>query len=323
MNCTVGVITYNRPDCVSRVLRSLRKQTRTPDEVVVVDDSESRATRRAVERFRSERTGFPVNYASGDPETAQPGARNQVIDWASGDVVCFVDDDIYCGPTWLETIHDAYAEDESLAGVGGPALITDEDLEPLYDWYLTSRRDLNRINDYAEDVELAEFWIPPEPVVTDFLLGANMSFRLSVLEDIGGFDTDYRWGPAYYEETDVMATLKDQGQTLLYHPDALVNHVKSEAGGSRSEGGSHRRDSGLWFSHNHIDPYWFFHNHVIFARKHSNSFTRSLVRLLFRTEYRPAPLWRHLLGGLRRGDVDEGIAAAMGYVDGLARLRDL
>lgn len=317
MKYTVGVITYNRPQCVRTVLRSLVGQVRLPDEVVVVDDSESDATEAVVRSLARDDVGFDVYYESGDPSSAQPGARNTVIERASGDVVCFVDDDVYCEPMWLDTIHETYVTRDDVAGVGGPAILTDEDLEPQYDWYVTSPEDQNRINRFAEDVELAEFWIPPRPVDTDFLLGANMTFRTSALETVGGFDTDYRWGPAYYEETDVMAKFGDCEDSLVYHPDAMVCHVQSTSGGSRANDDSTNGTSPHWFSHNHINVYWFAHNHVIFAYKHSSSFPRSLLRLLLKTEYRPSPLWEHVLYGLKTGDMDDVTSLLAGYRDGL------
>lgn len=316
MECTIGVVTKNRPDCIRTLFASLRNQTRQPDEIIVVDDSENDATKEVVETQRQE-LECSVIYERGSSRSAQPGSRNTVIDRASGEIICFVDDDVYCEPMWLEIVHETFATREDVAAVGGPALLTDDTLEPRYEWYISTKTNQNSINGYAEDVELAEFWIPPKPVETDFLLGANMCFRTEALDAVGGFDTDYRYGPAYYEETDVMSKLNRRDETLLYHPDAMVCHVQSIDGGSRDEVTFDDRRSSLWFDHNHINKYWFCHNHVIFAYKNSISFPLSLLRLVISTEYRPAPLWRHVLTGVRRRDLDSTKQILKGYLDGL------
>jgi hypothetical protein len=65
---------------------------------------------------------------------------------------------------------------------------------------------------------------PGRPVNVDHLLGANMSFRRSVLDEIGGIRDGYG-GTCVREETDLCLRVAHAGYRLVFTPDAVVEHV--------------------------------------------------------------------------------------------------
>jgi GT2 family glycosyltransferase len=206
------VVTYERPDFLARCLDHLRDQTRPPVEIVVVDSSLGTASRELVaDRYPD------VRYVTGPRgHGATATARNQGYRLTSGDVVAFVDDDAFAEPQWLERLLPHY-DDPTVGAVGGRQ-IRDQPGE------LTEG--LDAIGRLLPDGTLTgNFAADPGRVVeVDHLLGANMSFRRSVIDELGGIRDGYA-GTCMREETDLCLRVGQAGYRLLFVPDAVVEHV--------------------------------------------------------------------------------------------------
>lgn len=287
MEFTVGIVTYERPESIAETLDSLTGQTRTPAEVIVVDDSTGEDTAATVDEFRDafSRTGINLIYIHRSESRSMPGGRNEILDRATGDVICFIDDDVVCTDTWLASIADGYDQLDP-TGICGPAIRTDSDLEPT-DERVTENRNQNTVNSYGDVTEISHRWVPPEPVETEVARGANMSFKTDFLERIGGFDVDYQ-GPAIFEEWDLMTRVRQAGGTLVYHPGALLYHFEAPEGGARSDTGATLPPS-----------YWYARNSLLFRKKNfPDTYRRSLVRLAFRGTEQLPPVWRRFVSVL-------------------------
>jgi GT2 family glycosyltransferase len=247
--------------------------------------------------------GVAVRYVPRVGPDSMPGARNTIINCSETEIVCFIDDDVVCEPGWLESIVTTF-EERDVAAVGGPAIRVDEELEPLGE-IVRDPENRNRINEYGETVSHVERWIPPTPVETQRLGGANMAFRRDVLLELGGFDPAYELGPAKLEEVDLMARLVRRGDVMVYHPGALVHHLAAPTGGARAAMDRAALE----------DRYWFARNAILFRRKNaSRPLWRSLLRLAGR-----ALLPRALLGSaadLAAGDPTP-LYELRGYLDGI------
>lgn len=212
LTASVAVITYERPEYVARCLDHLAAQTRPPLEVIVVDSSTGQDTELLI------RDRFPaVRYARCP---AGPGAmataRNIAYGMSRGDIVAFVDDDAFAEPAWLERLVPHF-DDPTVGAVGGRQIRgqpgelhqgTDSVGRLLEDGTLTG-------NFAAETGTTVE---------VDHLLGANMAFRRSVLDLLGGIRDGYA-GTCVREETDLCLRVSHAGYRLLYTPDAVVDHV--------------------------------------------------------------------------------------------------
>lgn len=125
MRITVAIITYNWPGALERVLESLARQTRLPDEVIVTDDGSTDETRRVIERVAAT---FPVRLVhlwQPDDGARMSRARNRAIAAATGDYVIILDGDMVAEPLFIAD-HEAYA----LRGcyVQGSRVLSDEAL---------------------------------------------------------------------------------------------------------------------------------------------------------------------------------------------------
>lgn len=281
---TVGVGTHFRPTRLNDLLESLHAQTRHPDELIVVhsdDEPTIDVLRDHQERFSRDGVDLRRYARRSDTELVQE-IRNRILDLATGDVVCFLDDDTVCSREWFESVRRTYENDRTVVAVGGPAIRSDPALEPS-DELIRSQEPQNEITRHGDVIDLSGRWVPPSPVEAPVCRGANMSFRSDFLEAIDGFDAGYG-GMGAFEEWDAMAKLRERGETLVYHPEALVYHIEEESGGTR------REQESTWSG-----VHWYARNSVRFRRKHaSTTFTRSVFHLVADGGALP-PLWHRLL----------------------------
>lgn len=66
----------------------------------------------------------------------------------------------------------------------------------------------------------------------DYVTGAALAMRRSVIEELGGFDEDYF--PAYYEEVDLCLRARRANYRVVYIPSAVLVHHESVSVGKKS-----------------------------------------------------------------------------------------
>jgi GT2 family glycosyltransferase len=212
LSASVAVVTFERPTFVAHCLDNLLAQTRPPIEIIVVDSSASDETARLVhERFPM--VAYEVCPAG---RGATATARNISYRMASGDVLAFIDDDAFAEPDWLEKLLPHF-EDPAVGGVGGRQIRKQPgELFEGVDAIGLLQRDGTLTGNFAAD--------PGRTVDVDHLLGANMAFRRSIIERLGGIRDGYA-GTCIREETDLCLRVAHAGHRLVYAPDAVVEHV--------------------------------------------------------------------------------------------------
>ena len=117
MRVSAIVPTRNRSALLEVALAAIARQTRRPDEVIVVDhSSDSSEARRNEELVRATAGARCVFLASRDPDGLGPSySRNVGIASATGDLIAFCDDDdSWSDDRHLEVAERAFAEDAEL-----------------------------------------------------------------------------------------------------------------------------------------------------------------------------------------------------------------
>lgn len=115
MRLSLIIPTYNRPKDIGRLLSNLNLQVRRPDEVLIIDASETSETRLFVENHM-ERYAYPVTYYG--HEKGLTRQRNFGISMAKYEIIGFTDDDSLFEPDFLSRIIDIFEKDTENA-VGG------------------------------------------------------------------------------------------------------------------------------------------------------------------------------------------------------------
>lgn len=118
MKLSLVVCTYQRPVPLVTLLHSVAKQTKVPDEIIIVDGSLNTATQEALES----NTYSGLQYFRVSPEhRGLTKQRNYGIDRVASDmdIVCFLDDDIVLEPDYFEILAGTYRSYPDALGVGG------------------------------------------------------------------------------------------------------------------------------------------------------------------------------------------------------------
>ena len=193
-----------------RAVQSVREQTEVAEEIVVLDHCPELFEQANL--LPQDVVVIPNRFEKG-----LSGARNTGVARARGDIVAFLDDDAAADPDWLTRIADRY-EDPRILGVGGMVRPEWEDARPQWfpselDWVL----------------DCCYRGMPSSSVPVRKFIGANMSFRRTVLQDVGGFSNGLsRLGatPPCCEETELCLRISQRNPDgiLLYEPAAAVRH---------------------------------------------------------------------------------------------------
>ena len=115
LSISVVIITRNRCRDLERCLEAILRVRRAPDEILVVDNGSTDATREVVDRIATTR---PIRYVL-EPKPGVSHARNAGSRAARGDILAFMDDDAVPREAWLENIENAFLKSPSIGIVGG------------------------------------------------------------------------------------------------------------------------------------------------------------------------------------------------------------
>ena len=232
---TVAIVTYERPTFVARCIDHLLLQTSPPEEIIVVDSSTSDDTGHVV-RDRYPMVAYAVCTAGRGATAVARGISHRM---ASAEVLAFIDDDAFAEPAWLENLLPHF-QDPTVGGVGGRQIRRQPgELEEGIDAIGRLEPDGTITGNFAAD--------PGRTVAVDHLLGANVSFRRSVLDEIGGIHDGYG-GTCIREETDLCFRVAHAGYQLVYTPDAVVEHLA----GPYAKGQRFDLRYAYWVQKNHL-----------------------------------------------------------------------
>lgn len=195
MTISVIVCAHNEAQYLGACLHSLLAQTRLPDEILVVNNASTDATRAVAEQIPSVRV-------VDEPRKGLVVARETGRLLATGDVLVYVDADCRAPLRWLALIEQHFARTPDLIALSAPYRFYD------WDW-------LGRLLIRAYDCTLA----PATQLLVKHILGigtifygGNFAVRAAALERINGFDTSIEF---HGEDTNVGRRLLSIGRVWL------------------------------------------------------------------------------------------------------------
>ena len=244
MHISVVVPTYKRPGSLRLCLQALMAGRRAPDEIVVVTRDTDTESAQLADRFQPL---LPHGIRLVRALVQQPGhpqALNAGLASASGDIVCFVDDDVVVAGDWLAKI-EAHFADPQVGGVGGRDIVY-ENGAPISVATVTR---VGRIDGLGRIVGNHHCDAAFEgPIRVQHLKGCNMAFRRALLP---GFD-EALIPPSSLNDTDASLTVRATGAQLVYDPGIVVHHVAAQR---REPGGRDTRSFATVFGHSHNATY--------------------------------------------------------------------
>ncbi len=249
LQLTAIVVNWNVRDLLRTCLTSLDLED---SEIIVVDNASSDGS---VEMLQAE---FPEVRVIANPENRGFGAaNNQALALASGRYVLFLNPDTEVRPGAIQRLL-AFIDQRPQVGCVGPRLLNaDGSVQP-------SRRSFPRLATFLVESTMLQRYLAglgsvkrfyrqqhsdDEPQPVDWLVGACLLVRRSVLDEVGGFDERFFM---YSEEMDLCYRLRQAGYEVWYVPEAEVVHL---------EGASSRQDLFRRNVNFHESRYRFFAKH--------------------------------------------------------------
>lgn len=221
LQASIIIPTFNRADCLGKCLAATAAQMMDPTtfEIIIVDNNSSDNTQDACLKFIQTHPYLHIRYVC---ETKQgvSYARNRGVAEASGEIVCFLDDDSPPAPEWLNLLLKPF-NNPTVGCVGGPSIPDYQgqeiplwlrgDLQGLLSGYTLS---------YSEPTQVSRW--------DQFPLSCNMAIRRSLFSDLGFFRLDLdRSGNQVLAagDTEMADRINKAGWKVMYVPDASVQHI--------------------------------------------------------------------------------------------------
>lgn len=197
---SVIVCAYNADRTMDSCLAALEKVNYPNYEVIVVNDGSTDGTLEICERYSY------IKLIS-QPNKGLSVARNVGLEAATGEIIAYTDSDCDVDPDWL-TYLVATFQSTGLSVVGGPNFPPPEDA-------------------LIPSCVAVSPGGPTHVLLSDdtaeHIAGCNMAFRREALEEIEGFDPQFR---AAGDDVDVCWRLQDRGYTIGFSPAAIVWHFR-------------------------------------------------------------------------------------------------
>ena len=199
--------TEDRWELMLQSVASAREQTLQPCEIIVCVDQP--LFRRCAAQWADLAASIPpVRVIQNKHDGHLGSARNTAAEAAAGEILAFLDDDAAADKDWLEILTAPY-QDERIGAVGGRPIPVFETGRPgwfpvQFDWVFGCAYD----------------GLPTGLSPLAHLIGANMSVRRALLEQVGGFHSDR------HDDMDMchrVAHIKGS-EAVIYEPAATVRH---------------------------------------------------------------------------------------------------
>ena len=206
---SVVLVSHGRPAHLARAVFGVAQLLYTRFEVIVVADAAGIAAIDALP-FASQ-----IKLVACDTPNISH-ARNLGIAQAGGDIIAFIDDDAVPEPTWLAQLTAPF-ENPEVAAAGG--FVIGRNGISLQ-WGAREVDETGQPHALALSGDGPQIALPSSgrAIRTE---GTNCAFRRKILEQLGGFDPNYRF---YLDETDLNMRLARAGFTTAIVPGALVHH---------------------------------------------------------------------------------------------------
>jgi GT2 family glycosyltransferase len=206
---SVIIVTYQSEALVGSVLDALTADSDGPDEIIVVDNASTDATRQIVDRPGVQLIASPDNLGFA-------GGVHTGVDAASGDTIVLLGHDTVPHTGWIAPLVDAL----DAADVGA-AMATIEDADKPGTFNTSGGHmtyyGIAWVSDLGADIPAIE----PDLVDVAFPSGAAMAIRRDVWQRFGGFRKSLFM---YHEDTDLGWRIRLAGLRIVRVPASVVSH---------------------------------------------------------------------------------------------------
>ncbi len=239
---SVIVPCFNRLEFTQRCIAALVRHTRTPWELIVIDDGSTDGTSYYFAGVEDS-APFRVDVITNSENRGFPVACNQGLRVARGDYLALLHNDTVVTDAWLNQLV-ALADSKSEIGITGPM---SNHAMPLQVIARTNYENLEAMQDFAIRwrVEHRGQWFSVKQ-----LSGFCMLMKRRTLQALCGLDEGFGLGP--FDDDSLAMRVRRAGFELAVAGDLFVHHV----GGEASVGGGAERKASLKETHERFTAKW-------------------------------------------------------------------
>jgi glycosyltransferase involved in cell wall biosynthesis len=195
LTLTLVIPVYNEEDHLKECLESVSRQTRMPDEVIVVDNNSSDNSVDIAKSFKFVKV---VN----EKNQGVTYARNKGFNLASSTIIGRIDSDTRLEPDWVEKVLNIYKEDKTLDAITGPVA--------YYDMPLIG---------FGKKIDNSARTLVNTIQTTDFLFGSNMAIKKKAWNDVKERTCNIS---SIHEDLDLAIHLNKSGYKIAYKSQLLA-----------------------------------------------------------------------------------------------------
>lgn len=202
MRASIFICTYNRGNLIDGTLRAvIEKQTRKPDEIVVVNGGGENDCHNIIEKWQ---LVFPELIEIRTKNVNLATSRNIGLPKCKGEIIIQTDDDAEPFPDWIERLIEEHKKHPEAGVIGGNVIDASG----------------NSLLFKIADATTFTHFNGNEYIETRTVPGVNSSYKREVIQEVGGYDTTMFRG----EDVDYNWRCIQAGYKVLSFPDIKVFH---------------------------------------------------------------------------------------------------
>jgi GT2 family glycosyltransferase len=270
MDVTFVIINYNTAALTTACIQSIYQYTKEIDfEIILVDNASPERSVASITTFYPE-----IQFFQSKGNIGFGRANNLAIDQSKGKYLFLLNSDTLLISDAAQTFFH-YMEDASnlsVACCGGALIHQDGKAQVSYGNFPTIFEAFSSLGPlllyptfFKRHVSSGVFNYSPEVRSVDYICGADMFIRKSVLDQIGTFDPEFF---LYFEEVDLSLRMQIAGFKSVLLPQVKIIHLE---GGSQADS-SH---------HNPVKALEFAKSRQLYFKKHHSSFKTKIVNKIY------------------------------------------
>ncbi|MBU5350257.1 glycosyltransferase family 2 protein [Paenibacillus lautus] len=201
---SIIIPTFNGKDLLKDCIYSIKRHTKEPFEIIVVDNGSSDGT---VDICRQEGITF-ISLAS---NVGFPAACNKGLKIATGDTILLLNNDVIVTRNWLQNMLNCLNSETNI-GIVGPLTNYASGKQQIDMPYTSLEEMSSQLNEPD-----AKKWLQVERIV-----GMCFLFKRELMDRIGLLDE--RYSPGHFEDDDYCYRARNAGYTLRIAGDVFVFH---------------------------------------------------------------------------------------------------
>jgi hypothetical protein len=224
---SIIICTYNRAKKIRNTIKSILN-TEIPAELkvelIVVNNGSTDDTDNVIKNLENDNTKIELKLIH-ETKSGKSNALNKALEYVSGDIIVFTDDDVTVDKKWLVEINSACKRYPECNCFGGKIVA-------IYPPYIPEWLDINNSMKFLKSVfvdrdEGNKEVVYSEKTVSKTPGGANMFLRKRIIDKIGLFNTEL--GPTwdylgFSEDTEYCQRILSCGEKIMYIPSVIVYH---------------------------------------------------------------------------------------------------